>query len=83
MDIPYWTFNLPISGNKYLHITNPFRGIFITGGAGAGKSQSVVEPLIYQAVEKKIQFRQKLKIFKKAESEYRSPTASFIVGGIS
>lgn len=52
IDYPFWTFKLPVAGKQFLHITNPFRGIFITGGAGAGKSKSVVEPLIYQSIEK-------------------------------
>jgi len=33
-------------------LNNPFRGTLILGGAGAGKSFSLIEPLIYQAVEK-------------------------------
>ncbi len=33
-------------------LNNPFRGVLILGGAGAGKSVSIIEPLIYQAVEK-------------------------------
>jgi type IV secretory pathway TraG/TraD family ATPase VirD4 len=30
-------------------LNNPFRGVFISGGAGAGKSQSLIEPLLIQA----------------------------------
>lgn len=33
-------------------LNNPFRGVLIMGGAGAGKSVSLIEPLIYQSVEK-------------------------------
>ncbi len=33
-------------------LNNPFRGVLVLGGAGAGKSFSIIEPLIYQAVEK-------------------------------
>ena len=38
------------SGKIYLD--NPFRGIFIQGGAGSGKSNSLFEPIINQAVKK-------------------------------
>ena len=34
------------SGDIYLN--NPFRGILITGGAGSGKSKSIIEPIISQ-----------------------------------
>lgn len=33
-------------------VNNPFRGIFISGGAGSGKSKSLIEPIIQQASEK-------------------------------
>ena len=45
-----WAFRLPLRSRGYVWINNPFRGTFITGGAGAGKSRSLIEPLIYQAV---------------------------------
>jgi len=32
-------------------VSSPYQGIYVEGGAGAGKSQSVVEPFIYQVVE--------------------------------
>lgn len=35
----------------YLHVHNPFQGILVEGGAGAGKSGSVIEPAIYQWVK--------------------------------
>ncbi|TMM58434.1 type IV secretory system conjugative DNA transfer family protein [Maribacter algarum] len=38
------------SGKIYLD--NPFRGIFIQGGAGSGKSNSLFEPIIDQAIKK-------------------------------
>jgi hypothetical protein len=49
---PFWTFSLPISNGGKVSIPNPFRGIFIAGGAGAGKSRSLIEPLIYQSMER-------------------------------
>lgn len=36
--------NLSLNGN--VNIENPYTGIFISGGAGAGKSKSIIEPLI-------------------------------------
>ena len=38
--------------NKWQSIVihNPFQGIYIEGSAGSGKSQSVIEPIIHQAV---------------------------------
>ncbi|MEL7531760.1 MAG: type IV secretory system conjugative DNA transfer family protein, partial [Bacteroidota bacterium] len=35
----------------WINITNPFRGILVIGGAGSGKSYSVAEPIIEQAVK--------------------------------
>lgn len=32
--------------NRTLNIENPYSGVFISGGAGAGKSKSIIEPLI-------------------------------------
>lgn len=36
----------------WINIVNPFRGIFISGGAGSGKSFSLANPIIHQAVSK-------------------------------
>lgn len=38
--------------NGYININNPFRGIFIDGGAGSGKSESIIKPIILEAVNK-------------------------------
>jgi len=35
----------------YLNIVNPFQGVFVNGGAGAGKSASIAHPVIMQMVE--------------------------------
>ena len=35
--------------NKTLTIENPYAGVFISGGAGSGKSKSIIEPLINDA----------------------------------
>lgn len=32
-----------------IHLANPYRGIFVAGGAGSGKSKSIIEPIIQQA----------------------------------
>lgn len=36
-------------------ILNPYAGIFISGGAGSGKSKSLIEPLIKEAGKKATQ----------------------------
>lgn len=35
----------------YIHITEPERGVLVVGGAGAGKSRSVIEPIIQQTIQ--------------------------------
>lgn len=35
--------------NEKVNIKNPYSGIFISGGAGSGKSKSIIEPIIYDA----------------------------------
>jgi hypothetical protein len=35
--------------NGKVQIKNPYSGIFISGGAGSGKSKSLIEPIIYDA----------------------------------
>lgn len=37
--------------NRDLTIENPYAGLFISGGAGSGKSKSIIEPLIKNAGE--------------------------------
>lgn len=44
--------DLSLSLNDKVNIPNPYAGIFISGGAGAGKSKSIIEPLIYDAGRK-------------------------------
>ncbi|MDF4221079.1 type IV secretion system DNA-binding domain-containing protein [Maribacter sp. M208] len=38
--------------NGKVNLDNPFRGIYIQGGAGSGKSKSLFEPIIDQMVQK-------------------------------
>lgn len=38
--------------NGKVNIKNPYSGIFISGGAGSGKSKSLIEPIIYDAGNK-------------------------------
>jgi len=54
-----YAFYLDISGQwtadkttRPIAIENPFRGLLITGSVGSGKTKSIIEPLIVQAVEK-------------------------------
>lgn len=45
------TFTFETDAGK-LKLGNLFRGVLILGGAGAGKTKSIIEPIIYQAFEK-------------------------------
>ncbi len=36
----------------YINITNPFQGIMIVGGAGSGKTYTVIQEIIMQAIQK-------------------------------
>jgi hypothetical protein len=47
---PY-SFNFKTT-HGWINVVNPFRGIFISGGAGSGKSYSLANPIIVQAIEK-------------------------------
>lgn len=38
--------------NNSVKILNPYAGVFVCGGAGSGKSKSIVEPIIYDAGRK-------------------------------
>lgn len=40
------------SHDGVINIPNPFRSVLVIGGAGAGKSVSIAEPIIYKAIEK-------------------------------
>lgn len=43
------TFTLRTTSGPNVRLGNPFRGTFIAGGAGSGKSKSIIEPIIQQA----------------------------------
>jgi hypothetical protein len=45
-------FAIPAHGG-FINIPNPFRSVLVIGGAGAGKTASVAEPIIFQAMKKK------------------------------
>jgi len=45
------SFDFVADGNQ-INLTNPYRGIYIQGGAGSGKSASLVYPILEQAVTK-------------------------------
>jgi hypothetical protein len=40
-------------GGRKLVLNNPFRGIFVIGSAGSGKTESIAIPLLEQFIEKK------------------------------
>lgn len=42
-------FLLRTTSGPNVRLGNPFRGTFIAGGAGSGKSKSIIEPIIQQA----------------------------------
>lgn len=42
-------FVLRTVSGPVVRLGNPFRGVFIAGGAGSGKSKSIVEPILQQA----------------------------------
>ena len=44
--------DLNLSLNGTVNIPNPYAGVFISGGAGAGKSKSIIEPIIQDAGRK-------------------------------
>ena len=44
-------FNLKLK-DGWINISNPFRGILVIGSAGSGKSYSVAEPIIEEAIRK-------------------------------
>ncbi|MEM6803859.1 MAG: hypothetical protein AAF696_20810, partial [Bacteroidota bacterium] len=44
-------FNLKLRSG-WINISNPFRGILVIGSAGSGKSYSVAEPIIEEAIKK-------------------------------
>ena len=43
------TFSLRAARGPNVRLGNPFRGTFIAGGAGSGKSKSIIEPILQQA----------------------------------
>jgi hypothetical protein len=43
------SFTLRTTSGPNVRLGNPFRGTFIAGGAGSGKSKSIIEPILQQA----------------------------------
>ena len=48
-ELPFWDRN---GKERLLAINNPFRGTLVIGGAGSGKTATIANPLLYQAVTK-------------------------------
>ena len=46
-----WVVSIPTHENPVV-VGNPFRGIFIAGAAGSGKSESVAVPLLLEFIRK-------------------------------
>lgn len=75
-----------VTTKGYLFLTNPFAGILVIGGAGAGKSFSVIEPIIVQTIEQghagllyDFKFPTLAKIAQGAMKRFPSDTKSYIV----
>jgi hypothetical protein len=47
-----YTFETHTPTVPWINLVNPFRGVLILGGAGAGKSRSLIEPIIRQTIER-------------------------------
>lgn len=47
-----FSFNWKSDKGEYINVVNPFQGNLIIGGAGAGKSYTLIKPMIKTAVEK-------------------------------
>lgn len=47
-----YTFETHTPAVPRINLVNPFRGVLILGGAGAGKSRSLIEPIIRQTIER-------------------------------
>ncbi len=45
-----YALSLRANDGGYININNPFRGIFVAGGAGSGKSESLIKPIILEAI---------------------------------
>ncbi len=45
-------FNLPTEDGGWINVPNPYRGVLVLGGAGAGKTFSIGEPVIEQLAAK-------------------------------
>ena len=51
-EVKKYRLELQLADGGYVGINNPFRGVFIAGGAGSGKSESIIKPLIWEAIHK-------------------------------
>jgi hypothetical protein len=46
-----FTFSTVHSDMPFMYLTNPYRGVLVIGGAGSGKSASIIEPIIIQSIQ--------------------------------
>ena len=49
-DVAKKGFAFPTTTGGWINVPNPYRGVFITGGPGSGKSESLAKPFIRQAL---------------------------------
>ena len=69
-----------------MYLTNPYRGVLVIGGAGSGKSASIIEPIIIQSIQQgfagilyDFKFPSLAKIAKYAGETYKTPTKLYYI----
>lgn len=69
-----------------MFLTNPYRGVLVIGGAGSGKSASIIEPIIIQSVQQgfagilyDFKFPSLAKVAKYAADTYKSSVKLYYV----
>lgn len=74
------------SDMPFMNLTNPYRGVLVIGGAGSGKSASIIEPIITQSVQQgfagilyDFKFPSLAKVAKYAADTYKSSAKLYYV----
>lgn len=78
------TFTLRIGKRKKVVIENPFAGVYVQAGAGSGKSESLLKPMIKQGIEQNFayimyDFKGDLSEFENEVLEYNNFTPSNVL----
>ncbi|GAB2590635.1 type IV secretory system conjugative DNA transfer family protein [Spirosoma areae] len=81
-----FSFKTVHSDMPTMYLTNPYRGVLVIGGAGSGKSASLIEPIIIQSIQQgfagilyDFKFPSLAKIAKYAEDTYKTPTKLYYI----